>query len=448
MNQRRSVVVFTDQAIHVLALEGRGATVTQHRVLDCALPRSLYAEHDAEAIAEAVRQALQDISAPTAMRTLVLPLSWCFFHVLERAGQRRTERALSFALEQYLPVPLEELTCTFVPLSEGHVLALAIPTAPMQRLIQAFGTRGMDVDATRVDIPALMDHDSSSQPLTAGWILIDRETVRFGGRSVDGEPCVGFVDLEAPEPTPSLKERLKQRGIEDVAGWTTLTLHRESCSDDTAAPHEQANDRGDAVEVVARAALGSGSGDLRTAALAYAGRWDAARTTAQHCAVLLAACLAIVVVGLQARIRAADVALQGVFTEQSAIYGEVFAGQPAPPNAPMRLASERIRLEALTRRQVLPTSAPSPPLDVFREFVTQLPADVRVSLQEARIDNKQVLLRGVTAEHRDAERIAEAVRRVAGLDGRPPRTRRIDSGGVEFSIAATWFSEVSPKRQP
>ncbi len=58
-------------------------------------------------------------------------------------------------------------------------------------------------------------------------------------------------------------------------------------------------------------------------------------------------------------------------------------------------------------------------------------------LLEARVDDKQLSLRGQTAEHRDAERIAETIGQVPQLAVRPPRTTRLREGGVEFSVIAT-----------
>jgi hypothetical protein len=73
---------------------------------------------------------------------------------------------------------------------------------------------------------------------------------------------------------------------------------------------------------------------------------------------------------------------------------------------------------------------------MLRQLAAALPSDVRIMLTDARVDESQLVLRGQTVEHRDAERIAEALAAVPGLEARPPRTTRLKSGGVEFSITA------------
>ena len=77
------------------------------------------------------------------------------------------------------------------------------------------------------------------------------------------------------------------------------------------------------------------------------------------------------------------------------------------------------------------------PMAVLRDVVAGLPDDVRVMLIDARLDSRQLSLRGQTAAHRDAERIVEAINRTAAFSAGPPRTTRLKTGGVEFSVIAT-----------
>lgn len=407
------------------------------------MPRSLYADYNADALAESIVTCLHEVEPLSPSITLVIPLSWCFFHVLERPAQRNADQALSFAFENYLPVSLEELTCTFVPIGANRVLALGVPTAQTQRLIAAVEQRGVEIAHLVVDVVSLVA-SSANQELDRRTIVIDGSSVRFGAFGTkDFFPPIGFISLTGESGAEAtLDHQLGQRGIESLDPWRILNLDEATNAKgrQSLSPKEQASfvSGEGAVEIIAQCAcLSSNAGDLRTGALASPGRWNAVIRLARHCTLLFAACLAIAVVGLHTRLRATDVQLQQVLAEQSEVYGQIFAQQSAPPGAAMRLASERIRMEALTRKQSIKTDTQGAPLDVLREFVVQLPNDVRITLQEARIDDKQMALRGLTAEHRDAERIAESLHKLPGVDVRPPRTRRLDTGGVEFSIAAT-----------
>lgn len=406
------------------------------------MPRSLYADYDADALAESVVSCLNEVEPLSPSINLVIPLSWCFFHVLERPAQRNADQALSFAFENYLPVSLEELTCTFVPMATNRVLALGVPTAQTQRLIAAVEQRDVEIAHLVVDVVSLIA-SSAKQESNQCTIVIDSSSARFGAfGSKESVPLVGFITASnEPGAETTLDHQLKQRGIESLDPWRILNLDEATNAKgiQSFSPKEQASfvSGEAAVEIIAQSARLSHAGDLRTGALASPGRWNAVIRLARHCTLLLAASLAIAVVGLHTRLRVTDAQLQQVLAEQSEVYGQVFSQQSAPTGAAMRLASERIRMEALTRKQATKTDSHGAPLDVLREFVAQLPADVRITLQEARIDDKQMALRGLTAEHRDAERIAESLHKLPGVDVRPPRTRRLETGGVEFSIAAT-----------
>ena len=133
--------------------------------------------------------------------------------------------------------------------------------------------------------------------------------------------------------------------------------------------------------------------------------------------------------------------LAAVDTARLAVYRQVFDAKALPPGAALRLASERVRLQGLTQSGATTPVHSESPVDVFREFVAALPEDVRVMLLDARLDQRQLTLRGQTAGHRDAERIVEALNRVPGVIARPPRTTRLKTGGVEFSIIATGDGE-------
>jgi hypothetical protein len=131
--------------------------------------------------------------------------------------------------------------------------------------------------------------------------------------------------------------------------------------------------------------------------------------------------------------------LETLHAQQLDIYREVFEVDRLPPGAALRLASERIRVEGLTSKgeeSGLAGESPSA-LEALRGVVAALPSDVRIMLTDLRIDEKQIALHAQTGQHRDAERIAEAIGTIEGLQVRPPRTTRLKSGGVEFALIAT-----------
>ncbi len=145
--------------------------------------------------------------------------------------------------------------------------------------------------------------------------------------------------------------------------------------------------------------------------------------------------------GTFAKASAINQRLQALNDARQAIYAQAFGTKKAPVGAAARVASKRIQLVGLTQSGRNENDGQElsdmPALDALRDVVAALPEDVRIKLLKTRIETRQLTLRGQTARHRDAERIAEAVGSVQGLTSRPPRTSRLKSGGVEFSIVAS-----------
>lgn len=448
MSGSQTVVVVTDAGLHALRWEGRHAEPVGSCFRAMELPRSLCGEFDVDRIAEAIEEIVREASPVAESVILVLPLSWCFSQVMESLSHKG--EALAFAFESHLPLPLEELTCAFVPLTTGHTLALAVPTESTQQLLSAIESRQIEVTSLLVDVALLASQ--GQRPRSTGFLILDERSVRFVFLGSAGDPPqAGFwgVIQDAGYYT-SIDQSLARRRLKGFDEWTILCVSREK-SVDTLDPllndieWKERETGADAVVRIARSACSASTvADLRSGALTAAGHWNEQWRLARQVILLAAACLVIAFVGFRARHQATMAEIERVQTAQTTTYRDLFGQQVPAQGAPMRLASERIRLEALTRKQSASPDRRPAPLRILREFAASVPADVRITLHEARVDEKQLTLRGLTAEHRDAERITESLHRLASLEVRPPRTRRLDSGGVEFSITAQLAGASKP----
>ena len=229
--------------------------------------------------------------------------------------------------------------------------------------------------------------------------------------------------------------------------WRILNL--TSAQSEDARPDETCDEKSEshcvplkpAVEAIARGAASRPLAlDLRTAELTATSRWDSVPRLAQDCLVGALALVVFLTVAMALQTRSTHEYTQMVDGARLEVYRDLLGGDRLPRGAAMRLASERIRLEGLTRHHEQPdggtSGPPVAPLDTFRNIVDRLPEDVRVMLIDVRLDHKQITLRGQTARHRDAERIVEAMNTIPGVNASPPRTSRLAGGGVEFSIIA------------
>lgn len=451
---RRVVCMVTDTMVHAALCESRGRDVriVGHGRVAFEAPDTLLVDHDPDTLAAAVVASISEVASSPLPVTLVIPMQWCFVHVLPSTGTRLSPDSLRFELERFLPLPLEEVVCGFELLHEGQILAAALPVEPMKGLLESLAQQGVSVEQITTDAAAAW-HGVTDQAESLGVVLLDVRWQRFIGRSAGNGVQVGVLGSAQPRPDgdtflPPLDEN--GRGVcaasRDPPPWVVLELDANSIGDVEGQTH---NDEGpgprakfvgeEALHLIARGAYSPMLLDLRVGALAARGEGERLARRAVRVLSTALLLLALFLGGTQLRLRAVRSHLETLGEQRSNVYRTVFEGQPIPPEAALLVASERIRLEGLTRRTKssegdLARTLPAP-LDVLRGFVTALPSDTRILLSEARVDESQLILRGQTVEHRDAERIAEAVNAVPSVEARPPRTTRIKTGGVEFSIS-------------
>ncbi|MCC7291864.1 MAG: hypothetical protein IT449_07375 [Phycisphaerales bacterium] len=416
------IVILSDTALTAVHLDAQPPRLARRAFT---LADSLFALDNLEALAVAIREALTALDATESPATLVIPLNWAFTHVLQ-AGQRTSDEALAFELEPFLPVPLEELTCTFARRGK-RALGLAVATEPMRALLSAMERQGVSVEHIFVDAVVVGLQAKEGEGKAA---ILDRRWTR--GFTLDDEWPLPLLFGSSDEHPPRTSD--PRWPSENQGSWELLDLRETGPLPES---DRELVESDAALRRIAHAVCNLEETDLRVGALASRGRWSHVEKRAQLALTSAILLLVAVLAGLHQK--AASLSDQAASLEhaQLQVYRQVYPVEALPPGAALRLASERKRLEGLTRSsEQVPDSPAQEPLDAFRGFVAELPPDVRIFLDQIRLDENQMALRGTTAEHRDAERIAEALSRVPGIESRPPRTTRLSEGGVEFSVLA------------
>ncbi len=446
MNGIQTVCIISDERVDALALDVRGRTITllSHGHVAHGGPDSILTEYDSDELADAVTTALRSIDTPADSLTLVIPMQWCFVHRLTPNGKRPTNEALSYELEPSLPIGLEALTCVFVRNSDSSILAIAVPTRPMTELLACLEDRDVTVERLLVDAPLLQaDGRDKAQ---ANRIIRDHRWTR--GLLAANTQSGGVIVTPTTKPKATASGSTEGEGNDDRNGKTgaitldlTKTTHGGLPSPTAGNGRSPAKPQaeGAILKLATLAVRSDPSHDLRTGELAAGGRWDRAVKLTTHCLAVAILLLAVVSAGLHLKTRTVRANIATVQAAQLQTYAGVIATEQLPPGAALRLASERVRWQGLTRGEKSAhstSSSPKEPFTVLREFVAALPGDLRILLNEARIEGGQFVLRGATVSHRDAERISEVLGTVEGVTPRPPRTSRLASGGVEFSITA------------
>jgi type II secretory pathway component PulL len=460
MNDRAAVIITSTYvaATRLRRRRGRWAINGVHRV-PCNLAPGPADDGSEADLAGAVLEATRDAGAVRMPADVIVPSTWCFVRRLDWPDQRFRETTAAYQLEEFIPVTLEEVTCAFARDRSRRVWAVATPTNRLKHLLEQLETAQVPVEHVRVDLfAALAEMDSSKSGPT--WLILSdarRAALAFRKEPLQLPDAVRTVYLPQ-SPADGCPER-QIALTEAVTGLQAVA--RVTCDLQADLQPDGPESAGNALTRDVPCAVADTDGslhladlllstarhpeqlDLRTGPLAAPNRFDAVLRRASRCALLLA--LLLVALIADAHWQRADCRrlLADVRQQQSRLYQEMLPNRPVPLGPAMRLASERKRLEALTK-PARPSPNPTDErtalrlelLEDLRDFVARLPGDVRIRLLELTLDAEQLTLRGQTADHRDAERIAEAVSTVEEFSVRPPRTSRLKSGAVEFAIHA------------
>ena len=103
-------------------------------------------------LAEAVLAALGRLDASNHTATLVIPSSWCYVHRFEVAQRRPTRTLLAYALEEYLPLEIESLTCDFIRTATGAHIGVAIETERIRPLLDTLASKHIHVEHVTLDV--------------------------------------------------------------------------------------------------------------------------------------------------------------------------------------------------------------------------------------------------------------------------------------------------------
>ena len=472
MARREFVIQICDRRVRVNA--GRGES-------DGWVERAVDANSldvPAKTLAAEISAALDESGNPAGRATLVLPSSWCYLHEVHVPQRRPSRQALAYALEEFTPIEIERLTCDFLPAPGARRVGVAIETAPTRALLDSLAVHALEIDRITIDILHACDQTPDCRELL--WCDVEHVTrlsrngagvnlrvLRLSAtsdgawldriQSLRNGPPTGrarVVGVLGPDRMRELAERLLETRV-DVG--EVSSSESDAATDRSRSPALVPGPANDVDEApgdldldglnapparpvrrfrfdgfdLARDALAPASG--RTEAFRIVRRAALAVTVA---GLILCVALAVHRARLQQR-------LDQIAGWERQVFEQALPGQEAPRAVALRFASERRRLEGLT----LANPAAPRRTDALRSLqaiVAGLPTDLRLDLDEIRIDGADVTLRGRTRDHHQAERLTKSLDRLDGVDCSAPRTDRRREGGVQFFAHAKLVPSAPP----
>ena len=412
-------------------------------------PRALVPETDLTGYVDPMIQLAREIQAIGDASRLLIPGTWVFAHAITRPSRRFDSLAAAYELEGYVPLPLEQLTCMFLPADAKQWLGLAVATRPLAHLLDELSRSSVHIDEIDVIPLAGCDESVKSPSDRTCDVWLDRHHVSIVVTQARGNiHTLRTVRLAGNhEPNPERVTRSLPLSTESetnpppairIAGTAPRDIEVAIQTHLNAAPIDGCTSTTASIPSPKVKARGPG---LRVGPLAFAGRWTQTLQHVTRTAAMLAVFLTLLAAGLHRQRSAVNEKIDAIARTERQLYTQSFPGRPIPLGIALRIASERIRLEGLTRstnpedtRNALPPAQTVP--EELRHLIAAIPADVRLFVQDLQLDDRHLTLRGTARSHAEAERIASALRGVPGWVPSPPRSDVRRGGGVGFSLHA------------
>ena len=126
------VIYLTDTRIIASRVQGAGsaAVMAERRCVALDEPLDACAEFSVGAVSKALSDVARGMTTRSTAGTLVIPARWCYVHPIELGRRRFSTQTAAYELEEFLPLPLEQVTCGFVRNGDGTALGVAVPTLP------------------------------------------------------------------------------------------------------------------------------------------------------------------------------------------------------------------------------------------------------------------------------------------------------------------------------
>jgi hypothetical protein len=427
-----------------------GDTTGELRVKSCpcgidpvTLPRE---PQDLAGIAQSIGEALLRDFPQGVTARMALPAHWCLIHTVPVEWGDVSGDSAAYAFEEHIPVELERLTWTATKPNDGHVLVAAVFTPPILNLLKRLEEFRVSVERVTIDAVLLLNDKASHKGDGAGFVLLDSAHATIAGRSRSSEAGAFVRSLRHDGNDRCLSHHLSL--AEASAGldrWQAMHLEGRAriVESDDILPATSAVDAptGDeaARRILTALLRGDGALDLRRGPLAFAGRWWAVQRRLRRCAA--AALLLFVLLGLRWRLE--NVAYQRSLEEtrsiQNQAYQRVFPGAPAQAGAALRLRSERIKLEGLTKSTAASDMPSRSGMEVFRllhAMTASVPPSVKLNVHEIDVDEGRVRVIGHTTNHTAAGEWVQELNKIGAVQADPPRTTLRKDGTVEFRIHA------------
>lgn len=413
-------------------------------------------ENPAAAIAVALRKA----GLAGRPVTLALPSSWCLAATIRTDGVAAGDaRALTYRLEERLPVAAEAVVADFIPAPDAsHALGVCVRTDRVKPLLTMLEAAGVAIGSIAPLALLIAAGATRGKPTSHGdGRLLALATEVAGGTDLivcrNGAP-VAWTHVASPADLPR-----RVRWIESQAG---PVASRSAVGDVDAGLKDlafAAEAQSPAAAAVA-GALDSGRRsaiELRRDALASADQWQpyrgGLRVLTAAAAIFFAAITVAALLRAAAHDRAADDATADVLQNVRTSFPAEFASA-SPDEIHAALAQERRSWANTAGRETAasPSAGAAPlasrsALRTVRDVLRLMPADAEIRIDRSTFDETTFEISGKARSYEDLDKLASAIRA-----GHPevtlPQAARGPDGAWSFTMKGSIGSPVANFQLP
>ncbi len=413
------------------------------------------ADAESDALAAATAEALREAGWVDGPVVLALPSSWCLVAEIATDGLSRggRERAMTFRLEEHLPLSAEDMVADFIEVGKGSALGVAAGLDRIEQLLTSFESVGVTVgsivplaflaaqaavsEAGAIDAIVVAQHpDESDGPATFDWIELHKgRPVGWRWFADDRSALIEAIDelRAARQPARVLAIGAIEPaalGIETVPEVEWLADPADSALDRALSAAGGVLDHSDRPWV-----------ELRRGPVALPSRGRACRGPLVAMVTAAAVLLATLTGVLTWRGMQYDELAGRYRREQTRVFREAIPDQRPPMDILGRLRSEYRKLAGIggetldddASAAALPTSA----LVHLRDMLAHLPGSIRFRILNIDITPEGMEVRGQAKSYAEAEQIAAGLRGSGRYTVEMHEINRLREGGVGFRFAAT-----------
>ncbi len=431
---RVNVIFVTDQAWSVGVAEAGGVSIVGLPPADPPVP--------AQQAARGLREFLDQSGYDGHGVVLAIPSSWCLCAAIEtdELQLKPTPEALTFKLEDQLPVAAEEVVADFVT-TPKRALGVAVCIDRLGPLVECLEDHGV---AVQYICPTAMLAAQGATPVQPGHD--PRVALWANGDATE------MITFDAQQPASWYHLRSNRQAVK--LAFAALAVNADAPPAVTT--HGVSGDVTRSLETLASGWTVTGDGQqLEPAAAATAGEVLAGRINPWinlrrgplavrdplrqvrlplNCAVAAAAVFLITVnLVLFWQTRQHHDTIGRHATLQEVIFTELFPGRRVPLNVRSRLASEKRHLEAI-KGQSTPLANQASTLNTLYQVLRGLPADARFRVSDLRLGGDRLDLSGQARSHSQADAVANALNQHSPFVVSQPSTEQLPDGGVVFKI--------------